>query len=320
MKTIRTVLCLVALAALLTCGASASTEGYTRDKDEDAAYKGTVTFADGKYAAAYDGATDGGQYLLLVTDKQVSGVANLLLNADHILYIDQKPASGSAVSFDFIPKNSSAGFVYLGGKFGGVQSPILLGTLESQGSTVSGTAVAWNDTDDAVYLLYPSTMADADIRAEWTSGTYGTAGNAVATGTKDEIAAATVDGKAMKSQAFSFEGVADGTYKLAIFKPGKYVPLIKAVTVSGGALDVGQVKLWLYGDVNYDGQVKSNDVLQINRYINGQQSMFDLGDDEAKSMRVSASDINSDQSVKSNDVLQINRYINGLTSMINNLK
>ncbi len=292
MKTIRMALCLAALLTLLTCGVFASTEGYTRDKNDDTvSYKGTVTFENGKYAAAYNGAADGSQYLLLVTDKQVAGVSELLLNTDHILYVDQKKASGGAVSFDFIPRRSSAGFVYLGGRFDGEQSPILLGTLESHGSTVSGTAVAWNDADDAVYLLYPDTMADEDIRAEWTSGTYETAGNVAVTGTKGDITAATVDGKAMKSQAFSFEGVADGTYKLAIFKPGKYVPLIKTVAVSGGALDVGQVKLWLYGDVNYDGQVKSNDVLQINRYINGQQSLFDTGDDETKSMRILISDI-----------------------------
>ena len=134
----------------------------------------------------------------------------------------------------------------------------------STGVTVSGTAVSWNSTDDAIYMLYSGTTEDATIKADWKAGTYETA---IRTATKGGITDVTVDSKSMKSQTFIFEGVEAGTYKLVILKPGKYVPKIVEITVSTETVDVGQQKLWLYGDVTYDGNVNADDVLQIRRYV-----------------------------------------------------
>ena len=74
------------------------------------------------------------------------------------------------------------------------------------------------------------------------------------------VKADTVDGKSMKAQPFSFGTIPAGSYKLVIFKPGKYVPKIVPITVESTALNLGQLKLWLYGDVNYDGAIKAIDV------------------------------------------------------------
>ena len=187
------------------------------------------------------------------------------------------------------------------------------------GLTVSGTALSWNDKDNAEYYLYPSTAEDADIKAEWKNNTYAS-GAALYTGTGETITATTVDGKAMQAQSFRFERVTAGDYKLAIFKPGKYVPKIVSITVESTALDLGQLKLWLYGDVNYDGKVLANDATQIIRKANGVGSIFDTGDTLTKTDRVTAADLNEDGVIKTNDAAQITRFANGLGSAFNNFK
>lgn len=186
------------------------------------------------------------------------------------------------------------------------------------GVTVSGTAVSWNNKNDARYYLYPSTMTDADIRAQWKTG--GTVTGHTYTGTGGTIATSTVDGKSMKAQTFTFDTVAAGEYKLVIFKPDKYVPKIVPITVESTALDLGQLKLWLYGDVNYDGKVLANDATQIIRKANGVGSIFDTGDTLTKTDRVTAADLNEDGVIKTNDAAQITRFANGLGSAFNNFK
>lgn len=186
------------------------------------------------------------------------------------------------------------------------------------GLTVSGTAVSWNATNDALYYLYPSTMEDAAIRAQWKTG--GTVTGYTYTGAGGAVTATTVDGKAMKAQTFSFDTVAAGEYKLVIFKPKKYVPKIVSITVESTALDLGQLKLWLYGDVNYDGKVLANDATQIIRKANGVGSIFDTGDTLTKTDRVTAADLNEDGVIKTNDAAQITRFANGLGSAFNNFK
>ena len=186
------------------------------------------------------------------------------------------------------------------------------------GVTVSGTAVSWNDKDNAEYYLYSTTMSDADIRAQWKKG--GTVSDYSHTGTKDTISSMTVDGKAMQAQTFSFGTIPAGEYKLVIFKPDKYVPKIVPITVESTALDLGQLKLWLYGDVNYDGKVLANDATQIIRKANGVGSIFDTGDTLTKTDRVTAADLNEDGVIKTNDAAQITRFANGLGSAFNNFK
>ena len=198
-------------------------------------------------------------------------------------------------------------------KYNCVIAPVTDGGSSTTGVTVSGTALSWNDTDDAVYLLYPAATTDDAIKAEWKSGTY--------TGTAcTEKGAIAASGK-QYGQSFTFGNVAAGDYKLAILKPGKYVPKIVAITVGTEDLALGEMKLWLYGDVNYDGKVnKASDVLNINRYIAGYSSIFDQGDEQTKKDRLAAANVTaitgSDTTInKAGDVLNINRYIAGYSSV-----
>lgn len=186
------------------------------------------------------------------------------------------------------------------------------------GVTVSGTAVSWNDKDNAEYYLYPTTISDADIRAQWKKGFTVSGYYTEYTVTKEAISSTTVDGKTMKAQTFSFGTIPAGEYKLVIFKPEKYVPKIVSITVDTTDYTCGQLKLWLYGDVNYDGKVDTNDVIQVNRHVNTKGSLITVGTADEIAEKKLICDINNDGIIDTNDVIQINRYINTKGSLFNN--
>ena len=177
------------------------------------------------------------------------------------------------------------------------------------GLTVSGTAVSWNDKDNAEYYLYPTTMSDADIRAQWKKG--GAVTGYTYTGTGGTISDVTVDGKAMKSQSFSFSTVPAGDYKLVIFKAEKYVPKIVPITVDSTDHDCGQLKLWLYGDVNYDGKVKAGDATQILKYTSYKRTFSEE--------EMLAADVNNDGKIKAGDATQILKYTSYKASAFDNI-
>ena len=177
------------------------------------------------------------------------------------------------------------------------------------GVSVSGTAVSWNDKGNAEYYLYPTTMSDADIRAQWKKG--GAVTGYTYTGTGGTISDVTVDGKAMKSQSFSFSTVPAGDYKLVIFKAEKYVPKIVPITVDSTDHDCGQLKLWLYGDVNYDGKVKAGDATQILKYTSYKRTFSEE--------EMLAADVNNDGKIKAGDATQILKYTSYKASAFDNI-
>ena len=181
--------------------------------------------------------------------------------------------------------------------------------VKSKGVTVSGTAVSWNDSNDAQYYLYPSTAEDAAIRAQWKTG--GTVTGYTCTGTGGAITATTVDGKSMKAQPFSFGTIPAGSYKLVIFKPGKYVPKIVPITVGTTDYTCGELKLWLYGDVNYDGKVKAGDATQILKYTSYKRTFSEE--------EMLAADVNNDGKIKAGDATQILKYTSYKASAFDNI-
>lgn len=189
-----------------------------------------------------------------------------------------------------------------------------------EGITVSGTAVSWNNTDNAEYLLYNDSTSDTDIKAEWKAGTYTKA--LTDTPVKGGITANS-DGKRY-DQTFSFGAVTPGSYKLAIFKPGKYVPKIVPITVEMTDYDCGELKLWLYGDVNYDGKVSVIDATQTQRYAAGKSSKFTEGtlqDIEDRKLAANVTEPkNHDNRIDVVDATQIQRYIAGKTSTFESMK
>lgn len=222
-KWLRLGLCAGLLTVALTCSALAATEGYTTDVD------GTVDYdaSTGKYTATYDGTTEGSQYALLV----VAGTPDDYAISDStIMYIDQKAAGPDGVSFDFIPKSAPECVVLLGGTFSSGTSPKVLGTLEAQGVTVTGSVTL-------------------EGRKDYSGATVTLAGAETYTTTTD------ADG------AFTLDGVAAGDYTLTITMPG-YLSYTKTTLTVADAATVPAKEL-LGGEIEVDGQVTILDLSQL---------------------------------------------------------
>ena len=156
------------------------------------------------------------------------------------------------------------------------------------GVTVSGTAVSWNDSSDAQYYLYPSTMEDAAIKAEWKSGKYtGTACTSKGT--------PTASGKQF-AQTFSFDTVAAGNYKLVIVKPGHGL-WIEELTVNTDNITDKSIRLYKMGDVNKDGKVNGTDALWVRQSGAGSRTL--------DAYQKVLADLNRDGKVNGTDVLWI---------------
>jgi len=127
-RMIHALLAAAVLVSAMTCTAFAATEGFTEDK------AGTVTCPDTEndpetFVASYDQAVVGKQYVLLVVKADENGeYGNNLANADNILYIDQKEATSSTITFDVKPMAVDNSVVILGGG----SEPVELGSLIKQ--------------------------------------------------------------------------------------------------------------------------------------------------------------------------------------------
>lgn len=156
------------------------------------------------------------------------------------------------------------------------------------GVTVGGTAVSWNDANDALYYLYPSTMEDAAIKAEWKSGKYtGTACTSKGT--------PTASGKQFE-QTFTFDTVAAGSYKLVIVKPGHGL-WIEELTVNTDNITDKSIRLYKMGDVNKDGKVNGTDALWVRQSGAGSRTL--------DAYQKVLADLNRDGKVNGTDVLWI---------------
>lgn len=189
-----------------------------------------------------------------------------------------------------------------------VNFTVVSGGVEVQSCSLSGTLFSWNSSNDAVVALYSAGADDDSVSQDIRTG----AGAALCT-TKAAAAAA-------GGQGFAFDGLKAGNYKLAIYKPGGYAIKIKAVSVEGTA-DLGVIKLWLYGDVVYDGVIQESDAQQLQRYIVGETSVFGSGSPEDEADRLKAANVSAfsdgEERIESGDVLQIRRYVAGLPSAFN---
>lgn len=125
-------------------------------------------------------------------------------------------------------------------------------------------------------------------------------------------------------QAYRFEKVKSGTYKLAIEKKGKYVVKIVPVTVEQEEVNVEVQQMWLYGDVTGDGVVNTTDANQILRYISKEKSVLTSGQEEQITDRKLAANVTAysqkDTSIDTTDANQILRYISREKSIFSNMQ
>ena len=239
---LRLALCGGALAALLTCGAAAadgvSTPDYTTANENC-----TVTYENGTYTAGYTGAQDGEQYALLVVKGTPEDYS---ISEDTIMYIDQKAADSSGVSFGFIPRSTPDCVVLLGGEFAGGDSPKVLGTLIGKGVTVSGTVNYQGNSSQATVFLKNRTTDQALYTTQTdTNGVY------------------------------TFDSVALGEYNLFVTKKS-YLTYTRPVEITEEVtLDEVDISR-LAGDVNASGKVNNEDLTALLRSFNGEDERADI--------------------------------------------
>lgn len=157
------------------------------------------------------------------------------------------------------------------------------------GVSVSGTAVSWNSTDDATYVLYPASMSDAAIKAEWKAGDSFSGTACTSKGTP------TASGKQFE-QTFSFDTVTEGEYKLVIVKPGHGL-WIEELTVNTDNITDKSIRLYKMGDVNKDGKVNGTDALWVRQSGAGSRTL--------DAYQKVLADLNRDGKVNGTDVLWI---------------
>ena len=91
--------------------------------------------------------------------------------------------------------------------------------------------------------------------------------------------------------------------------------------VSGDDFDAGTHKLWLYGDVTYDGKVNGTDAVQIRRKFAGlTPNVFTQGTAEDQADRLEAANVtgpkNGDTVINGTDAVQIQRYFAHLSPSV----
>ncbi len=187
------------------------------------------------------------------------------------------------------------------------------------GVSVSGTVKSWDSNANTTVRLYDDSVSDDDIRTDMRKDTSELA--------KDNAAelgdiTADADGRHF-DQTYQFKKVKAGSYKIGIEKKGKYVVAVVAVTVAKENVTVDAQQMWLYGDVNADGDVNSIDTTQILRYISSKTSVFASGTEEEESYRKYAANVTAysenDTVIDSRDTTQILRYISKKTSVFDSI-
>lgn len=192
-------------------------------------------------------------------------------------------------------------------------SPFTLTAAAGSNNLLAAVTSYKDITNTPIVLLYPSDKADADILTAYRTGDKA---DAVYEGSAKEVQ----PGTSRTETGIKVEEVKDGKYKMLVYMDGKYIPVIKEVTVSGGDVDLGTIDLYLYGDVNFDGEVNTRDSQQILRYYAGKTSVFDQGSEEEKELRKTAANVTwlklEDNMVDSRDSQQILRYYAKKTSVL----
>ena len=164
---------------------------------------------------------------------------------------------------------------------------------------------------------------NASAAVSGTITSYGDTGeNVTVTLTKqDETTTAFTDtltgvpGTAPYSQNYSFATVPAGTYTLKVEKKG-HAPWTEEITVDSTAI-AKDVTVYLWGDVNRDGEVTAADAQEIQRKAAGLSSVFDT--DPNSAYCTLRADVNRDGAITAADAQEIQRKAAGLSSTISTL-
>ena len=115
---------------------------------------------------------------------------------------------------------------------------------------------------------------------------------------------------------YSFTGVSAGNYTLTVEKKG-HAPWTESITVSNQNIYGKDVTVYLWGDVNRDGDVTAADAQEIQRKAAGLSSVFST--DPNTAYCISRADVNNDNRITAADAQEIQRKAAGLSSTIDSL-
>lgn len=115
---------------------------------------------------------------------------------------------------------------------------------------------------------------------------------------------------------YSFTGVSAGNYTLKVEKKG-HAPWTESITVSNQNIYGKDVTVYLWGDVNRDGDVTAADAQEIQRKAAGLSSVFST--DPNTAYCISRADVNNDNKITAADAQEIQRKAAGLSSTIDSL-
>lgn len=118
------------------------------------------------------------------------------------------------------------------------------------------------------------------------------------------------------SVTYSFTGVSAGNYTLKVEKKG-HAPWTESITVSNQNIYGKNVTVYLWGDVNRDGDVTAADAQEIQRKAAGLSSVFST--DPNTAYCISRADVNNDNKITAADAQEIQRKAAGLSSTIDSL-
>lgn len=152
---------------------------------------------------------------------------------------------------------------------------VTVSTKTPPGVTVSGTVKSYGDASETVTVTL---LQDGTEVGKW-SGT----GN---------------------SAAYSFDAVAAGEYTLKVEKKG-HAPWTETITVGAEDITGKNLTVYLYGDVNGDGEVKNSDKVYLARHLAGWEGYEILPTGSA------VADVNHDGVLKNSDKVYLARHLAG---------
>ena len=176
--------------------------------------------------------------------------------------------------------------------------------------------------DDSGYTYVTVPEYGAGVTVSGTVKSYGSASEAVTVtllqgtsviGSPQVLTGAS--GSAPYSQNYSFPAVPVGEYTLKVEKKG-HAPWTESITVDSTAI-AKDVTVYLWGDVNRDGDVTAADAQEIQRKAAKLSSAYDT--EPNKSYWILRADVNRDGDVTAADAQEIQRKAAKLSSAIDSL-
>lgn len=209
--------------------------------------------------------------------------------------------------------------LFLCGATENVPSKKYTATAGSQGIVYEYDADTLSDYASSDLRLEEMPYSPTSVSGLTVSGTirsYGSASESITVTLVPIGGSPLVKAVAGSSVTYSFTGVSAGNYTIKVEKKG-HAPWTESITVSNQNIYGKDVTVYLWGDVNRDGDVTAADAQEIQRKAAGLSSVFST--DPNTAYCISRADVNNDNKITAADAQEIQRKAAGLSSTIDSL-